>query len=325
MTTTSSHDLDDLLGQFVGDLGATVAAGNVVIGDRLGLYRALAEAGPLTSAELATYTGTAERYVREWLRGQAAGGWSLSTRDRPVLDGPAPGRGLRRSGRPRAARRVQAGAGLPGRPADDRRGLPHGEGFAWGDHDPDVFTGCEQFYRPGYVANLVSSWIPAVEGLADRLTAGTRVADVGAASARRPGSSPRPIPASTCIGFDNASRLDRPGPPDGERRRPRGRVHLRACPRTGLPRRRLRAGDHLRLPARHGRSGRRRPTHQRRARRRRRLDDRRAVRRCRGRRQPHAGWAGVLLVLQFLCVPHAISEGPSTRWATRPGSRRSPT
>jgi hypothetical protein len=73
-TRTSARSLDDLLAQFVDDLGATMAAGNVVIGDRLGLYRALADAGPLTSADLATYTGTSERYVREWLRGQAAGG-----------------------------------------------------------------------------------------------------------------------------------------------------------------------------------------------------------------------------------------------------------
>jgi hypothetical protein len=78
MTSTTSHtptqSLDDLLAQFVGDLGATMAAGNDVIGDRLGLHRALAEAGPLTSADLATYTGTSERYVREWLRGQAGEG-----------------------------------------------------------------------------------------------------------------------------------------------------------------------------------------------------------------------------------------------------------
>jgi hypothetical protein len=67
--------LDELLGRFVTDLGATISAGNVILGDRLGLYRALAEAGPLTPADLAAYTGTAERYVREWLAGQAAGNY----------------------------------------------------------------------------------------------------------------------------------------------------------------------------------------------------------------------------------------------------------
>jgi SAM-dependent methyltransferase len=204
MTTTSSHDLDDLLAQFVGDLGATIAAGNVVIGDRLGLYRALAEAGPLNSADLATYTGTAERYVREWLRGQAAGG-VVSYRPETDQYWMTPHQAV--------AFADPDGLALPGAftlAVACLADLPmiveafrSGEGFGWGDHHPDVFTGCEQFYRPGYVANLVSSWIPAIAGLSERLTAGTRVADIGCGLGTSTRLLAETYPASTFIGFDN--------------------------------------------------------------------------------------------------------------------------
>jgi SAM-dependent methyltransferase len=193
-----------LLGRFVQDLGATVSAGNVLIGDELGLYRALAEAGPLTPAELAAYTGTAERYVREWLPGQAAGGYvSYDTgADRYWLNEAQavafadPG-GMLLPGAYQLALACLA----------DRQMIVEafrtGQGVAWGAHDENVFTGCERFYRPGYVQNLVSAWIPAVPGLADRLTAGIAVADVGCGL----GASTRIIaetyPASSVRGFDS--------------------------------------------------------------------------------------------------------------------------
>ena len=196
--------LDQLLGQFVTDLGATAAAGNIVIGDRLGLYRALAEAGPLTSAELADYTSTAERYVREWLRGQAAGG-QVSYRAETDRFWLTPAQTL--------AFADPHGLVLPGAfqmavcflldlaAITDR--FRTGDGFAWGDHGDDVAIGCERFFRPGYVGNLVSSWLPAVDGLVDRLEQGIAVADVGCGL----GSSTRILaeayPASTLTGFDN--------------------------------------------------------------------------------------------------------------------------
>lgn len=180
MTVAAEVDLDALLTQFVGDLGATVAAGNIVLGDNLGLYRALAEAGPLSSADLATYTGTSERHVREWLRGQAAGGlveyradtdqYALTPAQALAFADPD---GLALPGAFRLA--LACFASL----AEVETSFRTGRGFAWGAHDPDVFTGCEQFYRPGYVANLVGSWIPAVAGLDQRLVAGTTIADVG--------------------------------------------------------------------------------------------------------------------------------------------------
>jgi len=173
-------ELTNLLDRFVTDLGATIAAGNVLIGDRLGLYRTLAEQGALTPAELAAKSGTAERYVSEWLPGQAASGY--------VTYDAASGR--------YALSEAQAlafadpdGLALPGAfelavscLADEpkiRDAFTSGHGFAWGDHHPGVFTGCERFYRPGYVANLVSAWIPAVDGLPARLADGCAVADVG--------------------------------------------------------------------------------------------------------------------------------------------------
>jgi SAM-dependent methyltransferase len=203
-TTTRDRSLDDLLDQFVGDLGATTAAGNIVLGDHLGLYRALAEAGPLTSGDLASYTGTAERYVREWLRGQAAGGlvcfdptedhyWMTDAQTLAFADpsGPVlPGAyGLA----------LACFASLPAIEAAFRTG----DGYAWGDHVDGVFTGCERFYRPGYVANLVSAWVPAIDALTQRLHSGISVADVGCGL----GSSTRLLaetfPASTFVGYDS--------------------------------------------------------------------------------------------------------------------------
>ncbi len=201
---TVDTGLDALLGQFVTDLGATAAAGNIVIGDRLGLYRALAEAGPFTAAELADYTATAERYVREWLRGQAAGGlvsyradtdqfWLTPAQTLAFADP----QGLVLPGA------FQMAVGF----LQDLEAITErfrtGEGFAWGAHSDDVAIGCERFFRPGYVANLVSSWLPAVNGLVDRLEQGIAVADVGCGL----GSSTRILaetyPASTLTGFDN--------------------------------------------------------------------------------------------------------------------------
>ena len=176
----NDEKLNELLGRFVTDLGATAAAGNVVIGDRLGLYQALA-AGPTSAAELAARTGTDARYLTEWLRGQAAGGyveydepddtWSMTEEQIFVMATPdgavyAPGAF------------VLALGALKAEPKITER-FRTGEGFGWHEHDEDVFLGCEQFFRPGYIANLVPSWIPALDGVDEKLRAGARVADLG--------------------------------------------------------------------------------------------------------------------------------------------------
>lgn len=212
MTTTTADQvtdqfndqLDALLGRFVNDLGATMSTGNVVIGDRLGLYRALAEAGPMNAGELAAYTSTAERYVREWLAGQAAGGnvtyqadagqYSLNEAQALAFADP---HGLELPGAFQLAL-----ACLFDQPKilDAFR---TGRGVAWGDHHPDVYTGTERFFRPGYVANLVSSWIPAVTGLEERLRTGITVADVGCGLGASTRILARTYPASTPTGFDS--------------------------------------------------------------------------------------------------------------------------
>jgi ubiquinone/menaquinone biosynthesis C-methylase UbiE len=172
--------LNEFVGRFVVDLGATVAAGNVVIGHRLGLYRALAT-GPATAEELAERTGTSPRYVAEWLRGQAAGGYveydappdrySMTEEQAFALANPdgavyAPGAFVLALGALRAEPRIT-------------EAFRSGTGLGWHEHDEDVFTGCEQFFRPGYAANLVPSWIPALDGAEEKLRAGAAVADVG--------------------------------------------------------------------------------------------------------------------------------------------------
>jgi SAM-dependent methyltransferase len=172
--------LMEFVGAFVGDLGATVAAGNVVVGDRLGLYRALAK-GPAGAAELADRTDTDARYVEEWLRGQAAGGYvtydsasatySLTEEQAFALtnpDGPLflPGAFELALGALRAEPRLV-------------EAFRTGQGIGWHEHDDLVFSGCERFFRPGYVANLVPEWLPALDGVVSKLETGARVADTG--------------------------------------------------------------------------------------------------------------------------------------------------
>jgi SAM-dependent methyltransferase len=204
MTTVDDTRLAELMDRFVNDLGAVGTAGNVLIGDKLGLYRALAAAGPLTAAELATYTGTAERYVREWLAGQAAshyvthdaatGSYSLTPEQALAFADPA---GLSLPG---AFQLAVAGVAAEPKIAEAFR---TGSGMAWGEHDPGVFTGCERFFRPGYVANLLSSWVPAVTGLPERLAAGIPVADVGCGLGASTRILAEAYPASTVRGFDS--------------------------------------------------------------------------------------------------------------------------
>jgi SAM-dependent methyltransferase len=172
--------LNEFLGRFVGDLGATIAAGGIVVGHRLGLYRALAE-GPATPDELAARTGTAPRYIAEWLRGQAAGGYalfdpatgrfSLTEEQAFVLSDPngpvyLPGAFVLALGALRAESQI----------TDAYR---TGAGMGWHEHHDDVPVGCEMFFRPGYLANLVPNWLPALDGVPEKLSVGARVADVG--------------------------------------------------------------------------------------------------------------------------------------------------
>ena len=199
-------DIDKLnvfVGQFVGDLGAAIHAGMVVIGEKLGLYKALAE-GPLNSAELASKTKTDERYVREWLSSQAAGGYvtynekthqfSLTEEQAFTLaneDSPAyiPGAFQLTLGTLAAVPRIT-------------ESFRSGAGMGWHEHDEDVFHGCEKFFRPSYAANLVSSWIPSLNGVKAKLEAGARVADVGCGKGASTVLMAKAFPKSQFFGFD---------------------------------------------------------------------------------------------------------------------------
>jgi hypothetical protein len=169
------------LGQVVGELGATVNAGLIVVGDRLGLYKAMAGAGPITSAQLAEKTGTSERYIREWLNAQAAGGYVKYDATGQTYELPAEqAMALADEDSPAFV------AGAFELATATLKAVPHieeiyksGAGFGWHEHDAGVFTGCERFFRPGYNANLVSTWIPALDGVEEKLRVGARIADVG--------------------------------------------------------------------------------------------------------------------------------------------------
>jgi SAM-dependent methyltransferase len=201
--TVDTNKLEQFLGKFVNDLGASVHAGMVVIGERLGLYKALA-AGPLTPAELAAITRTDERYVSEWLASQAAGGYITynsqthkfgMTEEQALTlaneDGPAylPGAFELALGSLAAVPRIT-------------EAFRSGAGMGWGEHEDRVFHGCEKFFRPGYAANLVSSWIPALDGVHDKLMRGAKVADVGCGKGASSILMAKAFPNSRIFGFD---------------------------------------------------------------------------------------------------------------------------
>jgi len=188
----------------VGEVGATLNAALVVMGDKLGLYRAMAGAGPLTPAELADRTGTAERYVREWLNAQAAGDF--------VSYDPDSGRYTLPPEQTVALTDADSPAYLPGffqialgsvldspKITDVARS---GAGFGWGEHGSDVLEGCERFFRPGYNANLLSSWLPALDGVTDKLELGARVADIGCGHGSSTILMAQAFPNSTFTGSD---------------------------------------------------------------------------------------------------------------------------
>jgi SAM-dependent methyltransferase len=196
--------LDEFLGSVVGDLGSAASAVLVRIGDRLGLYKAMAGAGPLTPAELAERTGTAERYVSEWLGNQAAGGYvsydpATSRFELPeeqafvLADETSPALML-------------GGFDLIGTFfADEGKILDAfrtGDGVGWHEHDASLFPACERFFRPLYLGSLVQEWIPALTGVEDRLGAGIAVADVGCGLGTSTIALAHAYPNSTFTGFD---------------------------------------------------------------------------------------------------------------------------
>jgi SAM-dependent methyltransferase len=188
----------------VDEVGATLNTALVVMGDRLGLYRALSGSGPLTPAELADKTGTTERYVREWLNAQAAGGY--------IEYDPDSGRYTLPPEQALALTDSESPAYLPGffqialgSVLDSPRitdAAKSGDGVGWHEHNHDVFDGCERFFRPGYNANLLSVWLPALDGVVEKLERGASVADVGCGHGSSTILMARAYPQSTFVGYD---------------------------------------------------------------------------------------------------------------------------
>ena len=196
--------LEQFVFRAVDEVGSTLNTALVVIGDKLGLYRELADAGPLSPDELAKRTGTAERYVREWLNAQAAGGYVQ-------YDGES-GRYALPPEQALALTDPDSPAYLPGffqlalgSVLDSPRiesAFRSGDGLGWGDHVHDVHEGCERFFRPGYNANLVSAWLPALDGVVEKLERGATVADVGCGHGASTILMAQAFPSSTFVGTD---------------------------------------------------------------------------------------------------------------------------
>jgi len=196
--------LNQFLAKFVADAGASIHGPSVLLGEQLGLYKALAASGPMTAGELAKKTGTAERYIREWLLAQAASGYvnydspsakySMSPEQAFTLaneDSPAyiPGLFYSIGSLYRDQRKI----------ADAYK---TGKGFGWHEHHNDLFIGTKKFFRPGYLANLVSSWLPSLEGVIPKLKAGAKVADVGCGLGASTIIMAKAFPKSKFIGYD---------------------------------------------------------------------------------------------------------------------------
>jgi len=200
----NEQKLHELLGKGVSDFGATFHAALVAIGDKLGLYKGLAAGGAQTPGELAKRTGTTERYVREWLCSQAAGGY--------VSYDPASGKFSLSEEQAFALADDNSPAFLPGAfqvalgAIEARNQLEErfrtGKGIGWHEHSHNVFEGTERFFRPGYAANLISAWLPALDGVDGKLKAGARVADVGCGLGASTILMARHYPKSEFAGFD---------------------------------------------------------------------------------------------------------------------------
>ncbi|MFK0087866.1 class I SAM-dependent methyltransferase [Pseudomonas sp. NPDC090755] len=194
--------LQDFMGKLVNDMGAAALLANLILGDELGLYRAMADSQFVTPEELAQQTGCNARLLREWLSAQAASGYmehkegrfrlpeeqamALAIEDSPVY--------------------AAGGASVIAALYHDKDKLVaamRGDGgLPWGDHHPCMFSGTERFFRPGYKANLVSQWLPALSGVVDKLKAGAKVADVGCGHGASTVIMAQAFPASRFIGYD---------------------------------------------------------------------------------------------------------------------------
>ncbi|ALI36104.1 bifunctional 3-demethylubiquinone-9 3-methyltransferase/ 2-octaprenyl-6-hydroxy phenol methylase [Candidatus Nitrosocosmicus oleophilus] len=200
-----SKKLEEFVTQAISDLGCSLGSMMIILGDRLGLYKALSRFGPMTSEELAHNTNTAERYIREWLASQAAAGYltydpenkkfTLSAENAMVLaDENSPAYLL---GGYQVLRSIFKD--------EDKfvKIFQTGEGLRWGDHHHDLYEGTAKFFRPNYMSNLVQFWIPALDGIEQILRKGGKVADIGCGYGISTTIMAQQYPNSRFFGFDN--------------------------------------------------------------------------------------------------------------------------
>jgi SAM-dependent methyltransferase len=203
-TAVDEERLQRFLEQAITDMGAALNGALVMMGEELGLWKALAATGPLTSSQIAERSGVAERYVREWSSAQAASGYlDYDPDDETFTLPPEHAMALADDSSPVY---MLGGYHVISAAYKDRARVTEriraGQGFGWHEHDPELFMGTEQFFRPGYRAHLVAEWIPALEAVEEKLRAGASVADVGCGHGASTTLMARAYPESSFRGFD---------------------------------------------------------------------------------------------------------------------------
>ena len=202
--TIDETKLHEFVMKMVGDMSAAFSLASVILGEKLGLYRALNGTGPTTAAKLAEATGTNQRLIQEWLNSQAASGYLKYDAENATYEMPPEhAMALANEESP-----VFLAGGLDVLAAAWRsdtqlaEGFKNGKGVGWHEHDPRLFLGTERFFRPGYLAALLPAWIPALEGVQAKLEAGAKVADVGCGHGASTIIMAKAFPNSTFIGYD---------------------------------------------------------------------------------------------------------------------------
>lgn len=195
--------LMDFVFKAVGDLGALVNGSLVAIGDKLGLYRAMAGHGPVTAADLASQTGLAERYLQEWLSAQAANGYVHYDGDGRFSLPEEHAIALTDEASPACViGGFQMGVASVHATEKLTEAFRTGQGVGWGEHNHELFEGCERFFGPSYTSFLTSTWIPAMDGVAAKIEAGARIADVGCGQGASTRLLAAAYPNSTVVGID---------------------------------------------------------------------------------------------------------------------------
>jgi len=205
ITTINEEKMNAFLGKVVGDFGAALSSSLAYIGTKLGLYEAMANSGPINARELAERTGTVERYIREWLINQAAGGYVEydAATDRYTL----PAEQATALTDPSSPFYVGGGffvvKAMTAAQTRILEAFKNGGGILWGDNDPELFLGTERFFRPGYATHLIATWIPSLTGVEEKLKAGAKVADIGCGHGSSTIIMAQAYPNSRFWGFDN--------------------------------------------------------------------------------------------------------------------------